>query len=297
MQRIAETLRQAARGAREDGITGEAAKVAFYFFLSFFPIILALLAFTGLFGGDAAFVWIMDQIAAAVPPETEDFLARFVAEIAYESRPDVLSVGLVLTLWTASNVFAALADGLNTMYDIDETRPWLRKRGLALLIFAAAVILLLGGATAIVAGPEIASALRLAPVWTVMRWPAIFGGLVALHWLVYYFLPNRDQDGVKFDVFLGALAGSTVLILGTALFRIYVANFGSYSDTYGFVGAIIVLLLWLYLAALAILFGGEVAAVLEGLRTEAADRHGAAEAGSYRPPPADAGRRGTRQGA
>lgn len=251
------------REAQKDRLTSEAAKAAYYFFLSFFPTILALFAFTGLLGGDAAFEWIMTQLYAALPDDAAAYLSRFVLEVTGESRPGLLSLALLLTVWSASNVFVAIIDGLNVMYDLEERRSWWRRRALALAALLASLVLLSAATAALVAGPELISLFRLEPFWHVLRWPLAFVMLTLMMWLIYYLLPNRDQGRSWRPTLIGALIGSGLWVLGTLGFRFYVAGFASYSQTYGFVGGIIVLLLWLYVTAIAILFGGEVAATLE----------------------------------
>lgn len=251
------------REAMDDGITGEAAKAAYYFFLSFFPLILALFAFTGILGGQAAFEWIMDWLHRALPGEAAEYLEGFVVEITGDSRPGMLSLGILLTLWAASNVFAILTVGLNRMYDIAEDRPWWKRRLLALAALVAGLVLLTSAAASLLAGPELVAGLGLAPALQVLRLPLAFVMLVGMLSLVYYLLPARDQSAHWKPVLVGAAVGAVLWVLGTLGFRLYVASFGSYSTTYGVVGGIIVLLIWLYLTALTILFGGEVAATLE----------------------------------
>lgn len=263
MKKALELLKEIVREAQKDRITSEAAKAAYYFFLSFFPTILALFAFTGLLGGDSAFRWTMDQLYAALPDDAAVYLSRFVREVTGESRPGLLSLALLLTLWAASNVFVAIAEGLNVMYDLEEGRSWWKRRAIALGALLVSLILLSGATAALVAGPELISLLRLGEVWGVLRWPLAFVMLTLMMWLIYYLLPNREQGRAWRATLIGALVGSGLWVIGTLGFRFYVASFGNYSRTYGFVGGIIVLLLWLYLTALAILFGGEVAATLE----------------------------------
>lgn len=258
-QRLAKIFRE----AQKDRLTSEAAKAAYYFFLSFFPMVLALFAFTGILGGDRAFDWIMNQLYAALPGDAADYLSRFVLEVTGESRPGLLSFALLLTVWSASNVFVAITDGLNVMYDLEERRTWWKRRAIALVGLVASVILLSAATTALIAGPELISLLRLDAFWHVLRWPLAFVMLTLMMWLIYYLLPNRDQGRAWGPTLIGALTGSGLWVLGTLGFRLYVANFSNYSKTYGFIGGIIILLLWLYLTAAAILFGGEVAATLE----------------------------------
>lgn len=258
-----ELLKTIFREAQRDRLTSEAAKAAYYFFLSFFPTILALFAFTGLLGGDAAFEWIMAQLYLALPDDAALYLGRFVMEVTGESRPGLLSLALLLTFWSASNVFVAVTEGLNVVYDIEERRSWWKRRGIALLALLASLVLLSAATAALVAGPELISLLRLGAFWHALRWPLAFVLLTLMMWLIYYLLPNREQGRAWRPTLIGAVTGSGLWVLGTLGFRIYVANFANYSQTYGFIGGIIILLLWLYLTAVAILFGGEVAATLE----------------------------------
>lgn len=249
--------------AREDNLTGESAKVAYYFFLSIWPLFLGLFAFTGIFGGQPAFDWIMGQLQTLLPEEPTRFLEQYVRELTTERRPDMLSVGILLTFWSGSNIFAALTDGLNVMYDIEEGRSWWKRRAMAIGLLLAASVLLTVGAASILAGHQIIEQLGLASVYNWVRWPLAFLLLTALLWLVYYYLPDRDQGMSLKWVSVGAVVGSTLWVVTTTGFRLYVANWGSYGETYGLVGAIIVMLIWLYLSALTILFGGEVAVSLE----------------------------------
>lgn len=249
--------------AQEDQLAGEAAKVAYYFFLSIWPLFLGLFALTGILGGEAAFDWIMSWVRRPLSGGARGFLQDYVREITAESRPDMLSIGILLTFWAGSSIFAALGDGLNTMYDLEEARSWWKRRLMALVLLIVASVLLTAGATAILAGQEIIAALGLAGVYNLLRWPGAFLVLAMFLWLVYYWLPDRDQAVAKRYVTIGALVGASLWVLATTLFRVYVANFASFEESYGFVGSILVLLIWLYVTALSILFGGEVAVSLE----------------------------------
>ena len=261
-------LKAIGREAMRDDITGEAAKAAYYFFLSFFPAILALFAFTGILGGQEAFDAIMRYLHNAMPGQAASYLEQFVREITGAQRPGMLSLGLLLTLWSASNIFAVLAEGLNVMYDLEEDRSWWKRRAMAIVATVAGLALFVSGAAAILAGPSLVDFLSLSRVWNVLRWPLAFLLVTAMIWLIYYLMPNRDQAGSKKPTLIGALVGCSLWTVATLGFRLYVSHFGTYSKTYGVVGGVLVLLLWLYLTALAILFGGEVAATLEQRETQ-----------------------------
>lgn len=255
-------VRRIAGDAIEDNITGEAAKAAYYFFLSLFPMVIALFALTGIFGGTAAFDRIMAWLNSALPADATRHLEGFVREITDERRPDALSLGIILTIWAASNFFAALGDGLDAMFNVRGQGTWWKKRLKALLLMVVGGVVLLSGATALVAGPHLAAALGIPQVMQWLAWPLVFALLVALLWLTYFILPARDQRQMRRELVIGAVVGTTVWLIATAGFRFYVGNIADYGATYGVLGGIVVLMLWLFITALAILLGGEVAHVL-----------------------------------
>ncbi|HSJ23439.1 MAG TPA: YihY/virulence factor BrkB family protein, partial [Longimicrobiales bacterium] len=146
---------------------------------------------------------------------------------------------------------------------------WLRKRGKSFLLMLVGAALLIGSALALIAGPEIAYAVGISGVFAWLAWPIVFAALVALFWLTYYILPAHDQNSMRRELLIGAIVGTTLWLLATLAFRTYVSNFAQYDRMYGFIGGIIVLLLWLYITSMAVLLGAETANVL-------ADEHGSA---------------------
>jgi membrane protein len=260
--------------AIEDNITGEAAKAAYYFFLSLFPMLIVLFAATGLVGGEAAFNRIMAWLDTALPDDAIGQVESVVREITQQRRPGILSVGLLLSIWAASNFFAALGDGLDGMFGVRGRSSWLRKRLKAILLMFVGGALLIAAAVALVAGPQIAGALGLSPLAHWLAWPIAVLTLVALLFLVYYILPALDQAGMRRELLIGAVVGTAVWILATIGFRLYVSHIAAFERTYGVIGGIIVLLLWLYITSLAILLGAEVAHVI-------AEERGTGDAGPH----------------
>jgi membrane protein len=261
MSEVVGFAKRVVTGAIDDDIPGEAAKAAFYFFLSLFPMLLVLFAFTGTFGGEQAFDRIMDWLQDALPEEAVGFVEQPVREVTGEQRPGTFSIGLLAAVWAASNFFAVLGNSLDNMFAVDGG-PWWKKRLKAVLMMVVGGSLLFGSAFALVAGPQIASAIGLAEVFQWIAWPLIFLLLVALVWAMYYIMPAYDQSTRRRELLIGAVVATVLWLLATAGFRTYVGNFADYSQLYGVVGGVIVLLMWLYITALAILLGGMVAKTL-----------------------------------
>jgi membrane protein len=258
----AHLVRALYRAAAKDDLAGEAAKMAYFFFLSLFPLLLVVFTLTGIIGGDAAFQRIASAGRTAVPDYAWQFVRELIREVTERSRPGILSFGVVLTVWAASNGVAALTTGLNTIYDVRESRSWWKRRLLALAVLLAAVLLVVIAATLLIPGQRWLRGHGFAAVWNVLQWPLALGILTAAAWLAYRFLPAREQRDGGMEAVVGALVASGLWVLATLLFRLYIANFSRYARVYGAVGAVIVLLIWFYIAALSLLMGAELAATL-----------------------------------
>lgn len=246
-----------------DRITTEAASIAFYFFLSFFPLILSLFALTGLVGREAAFDWIMNELLVALPVEASNPIGEFVSQVTDSRSASALSIGLVLSFWAASNIFAVLADGLNKAYQAKRRHQWWKRRAMALgllLILAGAMIVL---AVSVLAGPAIARVLEVDNPFGSLTWPMTLLLAVAMMWLTYYWLPNHDQSRSKRWILVGAVIGTLMWVGATLLFRQFLSYTPRFSAIYGLVGGMAAFLIWLFLTAMAILVGGEVAAAME----------------------------------
>lgn len=266
MKPAAGLLRQVVHGALHHRLNGEAAKTAYYLFLSLFPLLLVVFALTGLTGGHAVFGLLTRRLEQAAPPDAARYLDRFIRDVTDSRRPDILSMGILLALWTGSNIFVALTQGLNRIYEIKDSRRWWKRRLIALGTLAASLVLLIGGALFLLAGGRAGAAAGLGEASEVLRYPLAFVLLSLLMFLFYSVLPDRDQRRAGRPLAIGAVVGAAVWYAATIGFRLYITHFKDYDRAYGFVGAVIVLLLWLYLTAYAVLIGGEVAAVLEERR-------------------------------
>lgn len=256
-------LRSTARDALDNDLAGEAAKMAYYFFLSLFPLLVVLFAVTGLVGGDAVYARILATAERVVPDYAWQFVRQLVREITERGRPGLLSAGVLLTLWAASNGVAALTVGLNRIYEVKEPRPWWKRRLLALAVLAGTVVLLVAGTASVIPSEEALRGTGLSDAWSLARWPIGFALVTGAVWLAYRYLPARDQRGAHRETLIGAVCATLLWMLVAVLFREYLARFSSYGATYGALGAVIVLMLWFYLGALVVLLGAELAATLE----------------------------------
>jgi membrane protein len=269
--RLGPLLKKTGSEIMDDNVLGVAAQVAYYFFFSIFPIFLFLAPLLALVGDKReTFTFLLEQAAGAVPGEAFKLVQNVVAEVVFsDSAPGIASVGALLALWSGSNVFSALQDALNTAYDVvQDDRPWWKKKLIALgcllgvggLFVTATVILLSGDTIVNWVGDHIGLGAATRFLWNFVQFPLAVAILVVTGFVVFKFLPAVRQRNAHVWV---ASAVTTVLwLLATLLFRFYVQNFGSYNKTYGTIGAVIVLLTWMYLSMVVVLIGGELASEL-----------------------------------
>ena len=252
---------------KADDVSNQAAKVAYYFFLSLPPAVMALFGLTGFFGGPRTGDWLTQRLTASLPSEASSLVTGFVEDVVHRNAPGPLSIGLLLALWAGSNVFTALEDTLNTAFGIHAERPFVKKKAVAVGMLAACAVLFLGGSAVLLGGGGISDALGLGQAgraaWGVLQWPLGFALITATFWLIYYVLPNKDQRGCRMTLLRASAVSAALFVVASVAFRLYMARFGSYSATYGLLGTVIVLLLWMYVTSLVILLGGEVASEME----------------------------------
>jgi membrane protein len=251
-----------AQAARRDRLAAESARVAYYAFLSLFPFLLALFALTGIVGGEDAFDWVMGQIASALPAEAFRVVEDFASQLISSRRPGVLSLSVVLTIYMASNVFAALFDGLNMAYCVKRRRRWWKKRAMSVVFLMVVLAAMLGSAVTLLVGPELGRLIGFDGLASILRWPLIYFVALGMMWLIYYFLPNHDQSRSKRRILVGAVVGTSMWAAGSVLFRLWVQLQSEYTP-YGFVWGGMLLLIWFQMTAFSILLGGHVAAELE----------------------------------
>jgi membrane protein len=163
----------------------------------------------------------------------------------------------------------ALIDALNRAYDVEDARPWWKQRLTAIELTIGVAVLILVAFVLVVAGPQLADFIAARVgfggvfvwSWKILQWPLVFALVATAIGLVYYFAPDVDQDFVWLTP--GSVFATFLWLVGSLAFRFYVVNFGSYNETYGAIGGVMVLLLWLYLSGLVFIVGAEMSAEIE----------------------------------
>jgi membrane protein len=262
-------LKELYQETQDDNILNGSAVLGFYLMLAIFPamiFVLAVIPYLPIENVDQA---IMDLLRQALPASAADMFTGVVQEVTQEQRGGLLSFGLLAALWATSSGMYAIMQQLNITYGVKEGRGFLRARLVAISLSLLFVVLVVGGFSLIVLGGQIQEWLgarfdiggALLALFTVFRWVVILGALLLAFSLIYHLAPNVKQR-FRF-ITAGSVVGVVVLLVASLAFTWYTQSIGNYAATYGSVGAVIVLMLWLFIAGLAVLFGSEINVLIE----------------------------------
>ena len=251
----------------DDDIFGNAAQVAFYFSFALFPLLLFLLTLFGIIlnSADDLRGELFLYLRQIMPTSAFDLIQTTLEEVTENSSGGKLTIGILITLWSASAGIDNLRGALNEVYNLKETRSWWKTKLLAVLLTLGIGILIFATLGLIFYGTQLLS--YLLPIDSPyilmpLRWIIVLSMLILTFAVIYNFAPNHDAFDWKW-ITPGALIGIVLWLLTSGVFRLYLQYFDSYAKTYGSLGAVIILLLWLYLTALVILIGGAINAIFD----------------------------------
>lgn len=249
-----------------------AAALTYYAVLSLFPALLALVSLVGLFGDpEKTSTALLEIVRGVAPADTVNTVSGPVQELAAAPAAGLtLFVGLAAALWSASGYVGAFGRAMNRVYEVDEGRPFLKLRGTMLAVTLLAVVtvavlaglLVLSGPVSEAVGGAIGLSDAFLTVWNIAKWPVIVALVTAIIAMLYYATPNVKQPRFRW-MSIGSFIALLVFLLASLGFAFYVANFGNYNKTYGALGGVIVMLLWLWILNMSLLFGAEFDAEME----------------------------------
>jgi membrane protein len=256
--------RRTVKDSIQDDAAGIAAQLSYYFFLSLFPALLFLVALASFFPLYSFTDELMRMLAPIAPAAVVNLLKDQLTSLSNSEDTGLLSIGLLMALWSSSAAMVSVIDAMNRAYDIEDSRAWLKRRVVAIALTVGLALFILTSFGLIVAGPWLADFLGqqfgLAPAftmaWKILQWPVVFLLASTGFGLVYYFAPDAEQEWVWITP--GALTATILWFLASLAFRYYVVNFGNYEESYGTLGAIILTLLWFYISGLAMVIGAEL---------------------------------------
>lgn len=271
---LVELVRRVWPAIWKDEVTGRAASLSYYFLFALFPTLLFLAALLGLSPVPGLLDALLTFVARVLPGDAASLVRRTLAEVLKGASGGLLSIGALTALWAASSGTASIMTALNVVYHVVDHRPWWRRRFIAVLLTLALSVFTLTGLLLLVFGERIGEALAdrmgfgplFTLIWNSLRSPAAALLVLAGITLVYALAPAARRRWRWASP--GALFALLTWLATSFGLRLYVAYFGNYNATYGSIGGVIVLMLWLYLSGVALLVGAEIDAAVAGARGE-----------------------------
>jgi membrane protein len=264
-------IKAAAKEFLADDCLGLAQEIAFSSLLAFFPSVILVIGLLGVLG-PGAYDSLVHLLGTVAPKAVLDAIDLAKDSSAHNSAGSAvaLTVGLVAALWAASGATSSIIKSVNRAFDLEETRPFWKVRLLALALVMLAGVVTAGVFLLIVFGGPLGDAIakrahlgsEFTVVWNILRWPVAFGGILLLNSAVYWLGPDRKPRNWKW-LTPGSIIAGLLWLAASALFSLYTSFSSSYDRTYGSLAGAIILLLWLYYSAVALLFGAELNAELE----------------------------------
>lgn len=256
----------------DDGVSEIGAQLTYYLILSVFPFLiffLSILKFTPL--ADAG---VLERLLAVLPGDTQKILYDIISEIMKKGNFALLSFGAIGALWSSSNGIMSIIKSVNRAFDLEEARPFWKLRGLSILFTLALYIVLIIAFSILIFGEVFFNLIFVSYTWpSYVIWkilkvllPLLFMAIILS--FLYKFSPSiKEGVNIKFsETIPGSIFASIGIILFSAIFSFYVNNFGNYSKSYGSIGGLIVLLIWLYSISIVIVLGAEVNATLISMK-------------------------------
>lgn len=270
------TLKRTGKKFMDDGMTDWAAALTYYGLLSLFPAIIALVSIVGLFANPQTTSKTLSEIVNNLGPSTAASTFSGPVESITSNRGAsgfTFIFGLALALWAASGYVGAFIRASNRIYETREGRPFWKLRPLQLAITLIAIVILAllvlglvftGPVVSAVAGP-LGIGDTAQTLWSILKWPAMVSLVILILGVLYGMSPNVRLRGARW-ITPGAIVALVVWVIASVAFAFYVGNFGSYDKTYGTLGGVVSLLVWMWISNLAILFGAELNSEIERSR-------------------------------
>lgn len=264
-------LKRSARGFSADNLTDRAAALTYYGIQAIFPALLALVSILGLIGKSATQP-LIQNLGKVAPGPAQKIFTHAIQNLEHSrGAAGVLTiVGIALALWSASGYVGAFMRASNSIYGVEEGRPFWLKRPIQLVVTVVLVVLLAVSAVAVVltgglakqVGTVLGVGSSAVTIWDIAKWPALLIVVSLMFAILYWAAPNVRHAGFRW-VTPGGIVAVLVWIIASLAFGFYVANFSHYNKTYGSLGGIIAFLIWLWISNVAVLFGAEFNAELE----------------------------------
>ncbi|MEH2324135.1 MAG: YihY/virulence factor BrkB family protein [Nostoc sp.] len=263
------TLKKTFARTIERRLFGLASEIAFNAMLSLFPAILAIVTAIGLLAESlqATFKQLATQLSQVLPEQALDLIRDFATtEITNSKNSSLFSLSFVLAIWTASGAVSTAMTAFDQIHQIpsENIRPFWKAKLISLGLTVGTMLLLVLASFLVFTSDLLlamvvhgnGSLIFLLHLWQLLRWPLALSIVAVAFSFVYRYGPSQWNSGTP--MMPGAILAAVFWAILSALFRLYVANFGNYNKVYGAVGAVIVLMLWLSMSAAVLLIGDQL---------------------------------------
>lgn len=252
-----------------DNLFDLAAQQAYYFFFALFPAILTVISVASFFPISNLVDDSIAMLGRVAPGDVLRIITDQMQKISNSNHGGVLTLAFLLTLWSTSGAMVSIITTLNAAYGITEGRPLWKVRLTALALTVGTSVFVVLSMALVLAGPAFAEHLAdrmylgsaFKWTWWILQWPVVFALVASEIGLIYYFAPDAEQDWAWITP--GSILATLLWVLVSLAFKVYITYFGNYNETYGTLGAFVVLLTWFYLSGLSILIGAEMNAEIE----------------------------------
>ncbi|MBW4055161.1 MAG: YihY/virulence factor BrkB family protein [Proteobacteria bacterium] len=261
-------------GILRDNCDGHAAEIAFFFLFALFPCLLSLTTLLAYLPVPDLFLVLMKIMGRFIPGTVLFLVKDNLRTLVTVQQGKLLSFGILLALWTASNAVISVQTALNVAFGTEEQRPYWKVRVISVLLVVCFTFFIVVSLLLLIFGPLIGSWIAslaglgnaFTIAWNIMRWPVTLCFMTTALSALYRYAPAIRLSWR--ETVPGAVSATGAWVAVTLVFSYYVNIFGSYDKTYGSIGAVIALLVWMYASAFVILLGGEINARLMELHRE-----------------------------
>lgn len=251
---------------KNDDVFALASQLAYYLILSFFPFIIFLITLVGF--SNLSSIEVMDALSTILPSSVYELTESIVKEVFDRQYTELLGVSILLSVWTASSAFRAVIKGVNKAYNFKETRSFIKRSIISMLSILALAIILILALSMLVFGRVIGNYIKvilpfygiIVLLWNMFRYAFVFILMIFIFAAIYRFTPSKRLKWK--EVIPGSIFSTLGWILISFGFSFYINNFSNYSRFYGSLGAVFILMTWLFLVSMIFILGVEINCVI-----------------------------------
>lgn len=264
--RLAKDIKNLFYRFRDDDVTALASELSYSLLISFFPMLIFIMTLIGFSSLNSSEVLLW--LSRILPSSLFELVKSTVIDVLQTRSHNLLTLSFILTIWISSTGFKAVIKGINRAYDETERRSVIKREiiailctlALTLIIFLTLALLVLGEVIGHNLGMYLGYPKEFKAAWDIFRYIIILSTMVFVFAALYRYTPSRKMTWM--EVIPGAIFATLGWVAASMAFSFYVNNFGDYTNIYGSIGVIIILLTWLFLTSVIIIMGGEVNATL-----------------------------------